>query len=229
MSTNPAGYASIPRWVLYRDDISEHAKMAYLCLSSFIGADEAAWPSVATLARMAAVSESTMRRALSDLRDAGLVEWSGRVREDGGQTSNLYRINVNPPSQPDTPPLSEGQGAPVTVTDERTSVNVPHENETSPQQKGGADTVSDVPDWVKEIEWMTPEKMTMVRSFVHHVDPVATIGHYRAWSEEHDVGESFSRFWAWLAKAEATARDSKQDEDVNVRAMRSYRQREQGA
>jgi hypothetical protein len=215
--------------VLWHEGLTEHAKMAYLCLSSFIGADDSAWPSMATLAKMSGMSESTMRRALSDLRDAGLVEWSGRARPDGGQTSNLYRLNVNaPPGQTDTPPMSEGQGAPVTVTDERTSGNVPQLNVTSPQEKGEPDTVSDsIPNWVKKIEWMNPDKMTMACELARHVDAVATLGHYVAWSEEHGVDQSYTRFWNWLAKAEATAKADRVDEDVNKRLAAHWRQVEQ--
>jgi DNA-binding transcriptional MocR family regulator len=204
--------------------------MIYLCLSSFIGADEEAWPSLSTLATMSGISVSTVQRCLAELRDAGLVQWSGRVRPDGGQTSNLYRLETNPPGQVDHPPQSEGPPPLVTVTNERTSEERPQLNVTSPQGTTKADTVSDVPDWVKKIEWITPEKWVIVQSFAQHADPVAALGHFRAWSEEHDVSQSFSRFWQWLAKAEAQARDGQKDEDVNVRAMRAYRQqREPGA
>jgi DNA-binding IclR family transcriptional regulator len=87
---------------LYRPDIPVNAKMILLCLSSFMGASAEAWPSIPTLAEMAGVSPSTARRALTVLREKGLVDWVERARDDGAQTSNLYRLNLNPPSQDET-------------------------------------------------------------------------------------------------------------------------------
>jgi hypothetical protein len=84
---------------------------------------------------------------------------------------------------------------------------------------------------VKKIEWMNPDKLVMANSLAHHVDAVATLGHYVAWSDEHGVEQSFTRYWNWLAKAEAKAKADKDDDDINVRLMKTVRaqQREQQA
>ena len=50
------------------------------------------WYAIGTIAADLALSRSTVKRALSDLVRLGRVEIQPRYRENGGQTSNLYRL-----------------------------------------------------------------------------------------------------------------------------------------
>lgn len=65
-----------------------------------LGANGQLDPSVATLARLAAVDESTVTRALARLRDCGFLAWTRRLVRDAGtawrcaQTSNAYALLV---------------------------------------------------------------------------------------------------------------------------------------
>ena len=51
------------------------------------------WPSVKTIAGDIKLSPATIRRAIKDLRKAGLIETKQRFREQGGKSSLLYKIN----------------------------------------------------------------------------------------------------------------------------------------
>ena len=50
------------------------------------------WPGIKTIAAGCSLSRSTVKRALNDLKKAGLVEKSSRWRDNGSLTFNLYRI-----------------------------------------------------------------------------------------------------------------------------------------
>ena len=50
------------------------------------------WPAVPTIAREIKLSEATVRRAIRDLRKAGLVETEQRYRTKGGKSSLLFRM-----------------------------------------------------------------------------------------------------------------------------------------
>ncbi len=69
-------------------------------LVDMLGANGRLDPSVATLARLAAVDESTVTRALARLRDCGFVTWTRRLVRDAGtawrcaQASNAYALLV---------------------------------------------------------------------------------------------------------------------------------------
>jgi DNA-binding IscR family transcriptional regulator len=53
-----------------------------------------AQPSIKALAAASGVSASTVKRCLSALRFRGVVSVEQRRTEDGGNNSNLYRINL---------------------------------------------------------------------------------------------------------------------------------------
>ena len=55
--------------------------------------DDKCWPAIKTIARELCLSRSTVKRALDDLCQAGLVTKETRWRENGGLTSNLYRLS----------------------------------------------------------------------------------------------------------------------------------------
>ena len=50
------------------------------------------WYAIGTIAADLGLSRSTVKRALNDLVRLGRVEKQPRYRENGGQTSNLYRL-----------------------------------------------------------------------------------------------------------------------------------------
>lgn len=52
------------------------------------------WPRIKTLATETWASERTVRRAIADLKDAGLLETHPMRRADGTKTSLLYRLKI---------------------------------------------------------------------------------------------------------------------------------------
>lgn len=108
------GFAQIPRWLQRRTDVSVHAKAVYLALSSRADPRGQSFPSHETLAEEASCSIATVKRALLQLRELGVVTWVSRPRDEGGRSSNLYTITVGQPVDNSSsaiaqPELFEGQ------------------------------------------------------------------------------------------------------------------------
>ena len=73
-------------------DLSARAKMVCLYLHDRANGEGESWYAIGTIAADLALSRSTVKRALSDLVRLSRVEIQPRYRENGGQTSNLYRL-----------------------------------------------------------------------------------------------------------------------------------------
>lgn len=50
------------------------------------------WPAIPTIAEKIKLSEATVRRAIKDLKKAGVIETEQRYRTKGGKSSLLYRV-----------------------------------------------------------------------------------------------------------------------------------------
>jgi predicted transcriptional regulator len=79
---------------LYRLDLPHRAISVYIYLAGRAGKKNTCWPSIPTIAKELKLSESTTRRALDDLRKAGLIQTKQRYRENGGNSSLLYVLNM---------------------------------------------------------------------------------------------------------------------------------------
>lgn len=90
------GWSAIPNSVFRSAKLSATAKLVYLSISSRLGLPYGQHPSHATMAAEASCSVATVKRALNELRAAGVVEWRHRSDGKGGQTSNDYRLIVSP-------------------------------------------------------------------------------------------------------------------------------------
>ena len=77
---------------IYASDLPHRARAVYMYLKDRTNKDGTCWPSILTIARALKLSRATVCRALDDLCRAGLLEKSKRWRENGGRTSNLYKI-----------------------------------------------------------------------------------------------------------------------------------------
>lgn len=79
-------------------DLSPIDITVYLALKSFTAMDKSTvWPSLGTIARRAHCSESSAKRSLRTLRDAGLIRVTHTTTESGDPGSNVYELF--PPSQ----------------------------------------------------------------------------------------------------------------------------------
>ncbi|MBR5947707.1 MAG: helix-turn-helix domain-containing protein [Clostridia bacterium] len=54
--------------------------------------DGECWPAIPTIAKELKLSQTTVRRALNDLRKAGLLQTEQRYRKSGGKSSLLYML-----------------------------------------------------------------------------------------------------------------------------------------
>ena len=81
---------------LYRMDLPHRAIAVYIYLADRANKERTCWPSIPTISKDLKLSESTTRRALNDLRKAGLLQTEQRYRENGGNSSLLYTINYAP-------------------------------------------------------------------------------------------------------------------------------------
>ena len=72
---------------LYRMDLPHRAISVYRYLVDRANKDGICWPSIPTISKDLKLSESTTRRAIGDLRKAGLVQTEQRYRENGGNSS----------------------------------------------------------------------------------------------------------------------------------------------
>ena len=78
---------------IYSSDLCHRARAVYMYLKDRADKDGKCWPAIKTIARELCLSRSTVKRALDDLCQAGLVTKETRWRENGGLTSNLYRLS----------------------------------------------------------------------------------------------------------------------------------------
>ena len=79
---------------LYRSDLPHRAVSVYIYLFDRANKNGECWPAIPTIARDLKFSESTVRRALRDLRREGLVESEQRYCEKGGKSSLLFKLRT---------------------------------------------------------------------------------------------------------------------------------------
>ena len=77
---------------LYQSDLPHRAVSVYVYLDDRANKDGECWPSISTIAKELKLSQSTVRRALHDLRKANLIETEQRYRRKGGKSSLLYKL-----------------------------------------------------------------------------------------------------------------------------------------
>ena len=78
---------------VYRDlELTPRAKTVLLYLQDRANREGESWYAIGRIARDLSLSRSTVKRALADLARLGRVEILPRYRENGGRTSNLYRL-----------------------------------------------------------------------------------------------------------------------------------------
>ena len=65
----------------------------YVYLADRANKDGQCWPAIPTIARELKLSQSTVRRAIHDLRREGLLETQQRYRKSGGTSSLLFKLD----------------------------------------------------------------------------------------------------------------------------------------
>jgi len=79
---------------LYRMDLPHRAISVYIYLADRANKENICWPSIPTISKDLKLSESTTRRAIHDLRKAGIVQTEQRYRENGGNSTLLFLLDA---------------------------------------------------------------------------------------------------------------------------------------
>lgn len=77
---------------LYRADIPPRACSVYLYLYQRCYNKDFCFPSIKTICADMKLSRSTVKRAIANLEKSGFIVKERRYRENGGNSSNLYRL-----------------------------------------------------------------------------------------------------------------------------------------
>lgn len=77
---------------LYQAELPHRAKLVYIYLYDRMDKERKAWPGINTVAKDLSVSRSTVKRAVRDLENAGLLRKEAHYRENGSETSNRYYL-----------------------------------------------------------------------------------------------------------------------------------------
>ena len=73
-------------------DLPHRAVAVYVYLYDRANKNGECWPSVSTIAKEIKLSTATVRRGIKDLKNAGLISTSQRLRKNGGNSSLLFRL-----------------------------------------------------------------------------------------------------------------------------------------
>lgn len=79
---------------VYSSNLPSRAVTVIFYLINRCNREMTCFPAIKTIARECSISIRTVRRALKDLVKAGLVKKENRWRENGGQSSNLYTLQI---------------------------------------------------------------------------------------------------------------------------------------
>ena len=77
---------------VYRSELPHRARTVYIYLADRANKDGECWPAIPTIAKELKLSQTTVRRALKDLRKAGWLQTEQRYRKNGAKSSLLYSI-----------------------------------------------------------------------------------------------------------------------------------------
>lgn len=108
LALDEIGWSAAPNCIVRSTKLSGSAKLVYLSLASRLNYTGGNWPSHTTIAAEASCSVATVKRALNELREAGVIEWESRTDLRGGQMTNAYRLIVSPAfgaQPPEAPPF----------------------------------------------------------------------------------------------------------------------------
>lgn len=79
---------------VYESSLPSRAKTVMFYLVNRSNKELTCFPAIPTIARETGLSERTVQRALKELVEEGFVKKTPRYRGNGGQSSNLYSLDV---------------------------------------------------------------------------------------------------------------------------------------
>lgn len=73
-------------------ELPSRARLVYMYLKDRANEDGVCWPSIRTISNDLKLSRSTVKRALRDLVACGYLVKNPRTREDGSNTSMIFKL-----------------------------------------------------------------------------------------------------------------------------------------
>lgn len=104
----------------FQSDLKPRARLVLNCLALHCNKDGQCFPSIKTIAKECGYSVNTVKRALDDLVKAGFITKEPRFdteRKHGGQTSNLYTLNIVEPKKEESNPSELDREQPKQVNE----------------------------------------------------------------------------------------------------------------
>jgi DNA-binding MarR family transcriptional regulator len=77
---------------IYTEELPHRDKAIYMYLKDRSNRSGECWPGINTIAADLGLSRSTVKRAIRDLIQRGLLKKEPRYRENGSNSSNLYLV-----------------------------------------------------------------------------------------------------------------------------------------
>lgn len=94
---------------VYKSKLPSRAKQVMFYLINRANAEGTCFPSVRTIASDCGVSERTIQRTMNILVEEGFVIKEERYRDNGGQSSNLYKLQIDPENNDIKPNANENR------------------------------------------------------------------------------------------------------------------------
>lgn len=176
-------------WAWGQQGMGAATKLALMALADNADDGGVCWPGKKYVANKTGLSDSTIQRAFRDLQTAALLEVAPQFREDGGQTSNLYRLLLDtpPPSHHDAPPSHrDPEGAPP-ATPQEPPTNHQGTILVSPSPQEPTETPENWPDSYKTLK--------EIKSFTVPLEK------YQEWLDRKGISENQAELTACAVKA----------------------------
>lgn len=155
-------FAIVPARALDDTRLRGGALKVLLALGTYCDRDGWCWPAMQSVADRVGVTRQAVQQHIRDLEALGYVQTKGRVRGDGGQTSNAYRVIFDADLPPEfdraTPPQAELAPTPPQAQ----SLHPPQALELAPPASSRACTKNvpmnvplnaPLPDWLPKDAW----------------------------------------------------------------------------
>ncbi len=96
MSAEVVGFAAVPNWIVRSQEFSLHQKIVYMVLASHVGRAGSWAMTHGQIAEEAGVGTTTVKKALGELRERGLIDWV-EADADNNWVGNTYFLETVDP------------------------------------------------------------------------------------------------------------------------------------
>ena len=144
------GFAQIPNGLICNGSISTTAKAVYMAIASFAyGMQDKSYPGQATLQAYTGASESTVRRAISELQSSGWL----RVQRRGLNRTNIYWLtDRSSVTGPDRSSVTDQEQSRVTGEEDKKKEHKTNNSRSAPSSLGDSKEFS---EWLTEYHALT--------------------------------------------------------------------------